>query len=234
MTSSDLPWWQERKAQSLARRAASITGAGDSFLIVTEGLVTEPVYFELLRNDLQLAGVRVQIQPGRDSDPRHVIQSAADTARAQSRRAKRGQLGAAEPATFDQVWAVIDTDVAVRTGQWAAVEVLAKKLKVKLAHSTPCFEFWLLLHLGYTTRADLLDGQSAKRAWREAAGASPDTAAEMSRIFPKWPEAVRHAEKVRDHHTAAGTQLPANPSTEVCALVRALDASAPAHMRRLK
>jgi hypothetical protein len=48
--SSDLSWWQAAKAQSLERRkaasaAASGVKAGDAFLIVTEGRVTEPVYF---------------------------------------------------------------------------------------------------------------------------------------------------------------------------------------------
>jgi hypothetical protein len=53
------PWWQTAKEMSLARRAAKpsrhiYAKPGDSFLIVTEGKVTEPVYFELLRESLQL------------------------------------------------------------------------------------------------------------------------------------------------------------------------------------
>lgn len=55
----NLPWWKAKEI-SLARKAeAALRPAcarpGDSFLIVTEGSVTEPVYFELLRESLQLS-----------------------------------------------------------------------------------------------------------------------------------------------------------------------------------
>lgn len=68
-TGAAKPWWQERKELSLARKAATpsreaCARPGDSFLIVTEGEVTEPVYFELLRESLQLSTVTVKIQPG--------------------------------------------------------------------------------------------------------------------------------------------------------------------------
>jgi hypothetical protein len=46
---------------------------------------------------------------------------------------------------------VIDTDAAVKDGLWLEVESAAKRLHVLLAHSTPSFEFWLLLHLLYCT-----------------------------------------------------------------------------------
>ncbi len=90
-------WWQEAKAMSLARRAALPTKVGtakpgDAFLIVTEGTVTEPVYFELLRTDLQLPVVRVKVVSGDASDPRYVIRSADREAKDQVRRAKKGQL----------------------------------------------------------------------------------------------------------------------------------------------
>lgn len=242
--SSESAWWQAAKAQSLERRkstavAASGVKAGDAFLIVTEGTVTEPVYFELLRADLQLPAVRIRVEPGKASDPRHVIATAAEEVKVHARRAKKGQLGHTEPLRFDQVWAVIDTDVAVRNGIWNEVESLAQARKVKLAHSTPCFEFWLLLHIqGMTTRSDLVTGDAAKSAVKHALGkeysTNEATAREVMPLFiGKWPEAVMHAERVRVYHDDAGTKLPANPSTEVCALVRALNDSAPEHLRKL-
>ncbi len=242
--STETPWWQAAKAQSLARRAATVAAnaeakAGDAFLIVTEGTVTEPVYFELLRADLQLPAVRIRVEPGRASDPRHVIGTAADEIKSHARRAKKGKLGHTEPLRFEQVWAVIDTDVAVRMGYWNEVETLAAARKVKLAHSTPCFEYWLLLHIqGMTTRGDLINGTAAKSAVKEALGQEYSTNEETVRaVMPsfihKWPEAVVHAERVRTYHIEAGMNQPANPSTEVCALVRALNDSAPAHLRKL-
>lgn len=243
--SRELPWWQMEKARSLARRSAEAAAesgvkAGDAFLIVTEGIVTEPIYFDLLRKDLQLSAVQICVMPGRAPDPRHVIETACEVRKAHSRRAKKGTLGISEPQHFDHVWAVVDTDVAVRQAFWSEVESLAASRGVKLAHSTPCFEFWLLLHIqGYTTRGDLVNGETAKAAVKYALGTDYSTnrqtaTAVISNILGKWPEAVIHAGRVGKHHQDVRTLQPANPSTEVCRLVRALNDSAPMHARKIK
>ena len=240
----DLIWWKTAKAVSIDRKkraaiSSASTKPGDSFLIVTEGTVTEPVYFDLLLRDLQLSVVRIKVQPGDTSDPHHVIYTAEREAKQQEKNFKKGTLGIDEPARFDHVWAVVDTDVAVRMGFWHDVQQLAAARKVKLAHSTPCFEYWLLLHVvGLTTRGDLYDGKAAKSALKEALGCDYSTnkktaKAAMESLLKKWPEAVRHAETVRQHHQGAGTTLPANPSTEVDCLVRALNDAALEHMRKL-
>lgn len=238
-------WWKKERDASLERQKAAAAAAsgvqlGDAFLVVTEGTVTEPVYFELFLATLELSSVSVLVIPGRASDPRHVIRTADRVAKAQVRKAKKRQLSVKEPEKFDHVWAVVDTDVAVRKNFWNDVQQLATARDVKLAHSTPCFEFWLLLHLdGYTTRGDLADGTAAKSAVKHALdgfdySTNEDTAREaIASLIGKWPEAVIHAERVRQYHHDAGTQPPANPSTEVDCLVRALNDSALAHLRKL-
>lgn len=240
----DPNWWRAEKALSLARRKrqaalAAEANPGDAFLIVTEGTVTEPVYFDLLLRDLHLPAVRITVQPGDGTDPRRVILTAEREAKEQQRKARKGLLGISEPGKFDHVRAVVDTDVAVRNHIWNDVKQLAAARKVKLAHSTPCFEFWLLLHIvGFTTRADLVDGTAAKRAVKDALGRDYSTNEETAKeaiaaFFSRWPEAVGHAEKVRCHHESARTTEPANPSTEVDRLARALNDSAPSHHRKL-
>ncbi len=241
----DLEWWKKKAAASLDRKArvraaaAALARPGDAFLIVTEGTVTEPLYFDLLKRELQLSIVRIKVQPGDASDPRHVIETAARLAKEQTRKARKGTLGIAEPPKFDHVWAVIDTDVAVRMGFWNEVQQLAKARKVTLAHSTPCFEFWLLLHVvGYTTRGDLVNGAAAKAAVKHALGRDYSTNEETAReaiatFIREWPNAVVHSEGVRRHHIGAATTPPGNPSTEVCRLVRALNDSSPEHLRKL-
>ena len=237
-------WWREEKAMSVARKAAQAASAGaikpgDSFLIVTEGTVTEPIYFELLLTDLQLPSVRVKVVPGVASDPRHVIRTAEREAKEQLRKARKGELGIDEPPKFDHVWAVIDTDVAVRTGIWNDVLQLAAARKVALAHSTPCFEFWQLLHIeGYTTRGDLPDGTAAKAQVKNALGRDYSTNEATAReaigsFIGEWPKAVVHAEGVRRHHRDAATPPPGNPSTEVDRLAINLNDSAPEHLRKL-
>ena len=238
-------WWLEAKAASIDRKrlavaAMALAKPGDAFLIVTEGTVTEPIYFDLLLRDLQLSVVRVKVQPGDASDPRHVIRTAEREAKEQVRKAKKGVLSINEPAKFDHVWAVVDTDVAVRNHIWNDVHQLATAKKVTLAHSTPCFEFWLLLHLvGFTTRADLVDGDAAKSAVKHALGRDYSTNEETAKeaiasFLSKWPESVGYAEQVRRHHRDAATPQPANPSTEVDRLVRAMNDSAPEHLRKLR
>jgi len=243
-TGYDPNWWRAAKALSLDRskRQAALAAEakpGDAFLIVTEGTVTEPVYFDLLLRDLHLSAVSIKVQPGDGTDPKRVVLTAEREANEQRRKARKGLLGIHEPAKFDHVWAVVDTDVAVRNRIWNDVKQLAIARKVKLAHSTPCFEFWLLLHFGFTTRADLVDGAAAKRAVKDALSRDYPTNKETAKqaittFFPKWPEAVGHAEKVRRHHESARTPEPANPSTEADRLVRALNDSAPEHSRKLR
>jgi len=240
----DPNWWRAAKALSLDRRkhlAALATEArpGDAFLIVTEGTVTEPVYFDLLVRDLHLPVVRIKVQPGDGTDPKRIILTAEREAKDQQRKARKRLLGINEPAKFDQVWAVVDTDVAVRNHFWNDVKQLAAAKEVKLAHSTPCFEFWLLLHFGFTTRADLVDCAAAKRAVKDALGRDYSTGEKATKeaigaFFSKWPEAVGHAEGVRRHQASARTSEPGNPSTEVDRLARALNDSAPEHHRKLR
>ena len=124
-------------------------------------------------------------------------------------------------------------------GFWNDVQQLAVARKVFLAHSTPCFEFWLLLHLGgFTTRSDLVDGAAAKSAFKAAFGGEYSTSlneakSSIASFLSSWPQAVIFGERVRAYHYAASTRIPANPSTEVDRLARALNDSAPEHLHRL-
>jgi hypothetical protein len=248
MSNNDLPlekpWWLEQKEASLARKAKAAirqesAQSGDAILIVTEGEVTEPVYFKQLRAHLKLSSVNVVVRPGAHSDPRQVILTAAHLAKDLSTRARRGMLGMSEPAKYDQVWAIIDTDVAVREGFWNDAVELARTKKVEVAHSTPCFEFWLLLHLtGFTTRQDLLDGDAAKAAVEKALGEDYSTNERtarkvMPRFVERWVDAVKASEKVRQYHRSAFSQSPAMPSTEVDRLACAMNDAAPLHARKI-
>jgi hypothetical protein len=239
----DPDWWKKERALSLERKrrvAAPCATAkpGDAFLIVTEGQVTEPVYFHFLLADLKLHTVRVKVMPGRASDPRHVIETAANEVKEHLRKYKKELLAITEPAKFEHVWAVIDTDVAVRRGFWNDVKQLAETRKVRLAHSSPCFEYWLLLHLQDTTRGDLVDGATAKHVLKQELGRDYSTnEATVREVMPlfisKWLTAVRHAQRVRKYHEDANTPEPAQPSTEVDRLVLALSEAVPDYKRMI-
>jgi hypothetical protein len=238
----DPNWWRSERALSIERKAAAALAeaeamAGDSFLIVTEGEVTEPTYFDQFRRALHLSAVKVVVRPGDASDARQVIETAARLAQRQIDRATRGVLAINEPTKFDQVWAVLDTDVPERKRIWPDIVALAGQRNVRLAASTPCFEFWLLLHRRYTT-APLRNGDAAKAAVHAEIG-DYSTNQEIARnaiaqILPSWPDAVVHAGRVRRYHRDAASDPPANPSTEVDRLATALNYSAPEFARKLK
>lgn len=239
----DQEWWKTAKAASLerkrlAREASAGVRPGDAILVVTEGTVTEPTYFNLLREDLKLSTIWIKVIPGLHSDPRHVIRTAIAEVKELTRKANRGLLALDEPTKFDHVWAVIDTDVAIRQGFWPEVVQMAQVSGVKIAGSSPCFEYWLLLHIRLTTRADLVDGDAAKKALRDELGEDYSTRQDVARsalaiLLPEWPKAIRHAQTVRRLHAEARTPLPANPSTDVDLLVRTMNEVALPHLRKI-
>lgn len=142
----DPEWWKTPKAASIARKRRTTTSRatakpGDAFLIVTEGQVTEPVYFNCLLKDLRLHTVRVKVMPGRTSDPLRVIDTAVEEVKAHQKKYKKGKLAQDEPSKFDHVWAVIDTDVAVQTECWNDVKQLAATRKGRKTRSVPHLAF---------------------------------------------------------------------------------------------
>ncbi len=156
-----------------------------------------------------------------------------------ARRVKQKKVAVTELEKFDHVWAVIDTDVAIRQAFWNDVVQKARDLRVNLAHSTPCFEYWLLLHLTMTTRSNLVNGDTAKKAFRDELGHDYSTNREVTEqafksLIQGWPTAVKNAQTVRQYHQTGNTPSPANPSTEVDLLVCALNDSAPPHLRKIK
>ncbi len=177
-----------------------------------------------------------------DSDPKPWWKQRKDESlkrKAAAAGVKKGQLAVDEVKHYDHVWAVIDTDVATRGGFWNDVMQKVDGKGVRLAHSTPCFEYWLLLlHLKKTTRSDLVDGDSAKKAFKNELRMDYSTNREvaekaMANILPDWPTAVMHAQEIRLGHESAGTVPPANPSTEVDLLACAMNDSAQPHNRKI-
>lgn len=237
------PWWEVAREKSEKRRFARAQESapaqpGDSFLIVTEGTVTEPVYFESLRQSMELPQVKVKVMPGDASDPRHVIRSAAQEVKNLARLAKRKCTSLTELESYDHIWAVIDTDVAEREGFWNEVIQLAEASSVQLARSTPCFEYWLYLHLKYSTKATFVDGDASKAIVKDELGEDYSTNGDVAedviprRFIPEWRTAVNNARRCREHHEAGGTPPPANPSTDVDMLVKAMEWSMPPYTRK--
>lgn len=240
----DLDWWRKAQAQSVERNKAkrsarSIAQKGDTFLIVTEGKITEPVYLNCLRSLLNFSALTIKIVSGDTPDPIAVIQTASRVALGQKKKRGKGQLGYTDIQKYDQVWAVIDTDKVCREDRWAEVKAEADRLKVKLAHSTPCFEFWLILHNEFTTRSFHNGTEISDYFERVMRVGNTKDYKTAQKTFPElvknYPTAVKNAARVRQHHSVvntATTVTPPNPYTEVDELVRALNDAAPPPYRK--
>jgi len=190
---------------------------GDSFLIITEGEVTERLYFEYLRAALQLSPMTVRVIHPACTDAVGLVRAAM------AERKKSGEIG------FDHVWVLFDTDVCARQGQLGPALELAGNEHIHVGFSTPCVEVWLYLHFR-DRPGPLLDGAAAENAVAVAWGESYD---KSEKTFVKlWPAlrpnvsaAVSRAAQTREYHRRGGSPFPPNPATELDELVRALDAS---------
>ena len=105
-------------------------------LIVCEGERTEALYFEALKKDFRLPNANINIVPSR-RDPLAIVALAV-----------RG----IEEENYDEAWCIFDTEFGTYNAKFVPAVVLADKKDIQLAISNPAFEFWLLLHFGYTLR----------------------------------------------------------------------------------
>lgn len=116
------------RRENSGRRRSAFREPRRSLLVVCGAAATEPVYFDGLKRDRRNPAITVKIK-AKAADPEAVVKYAASV----RDRAEGGH---------DEVWCVVDVD---EFDLCKAVSA-ALRLRVNLAISNPCFEFWLLLH----------------------------------------------------------------------------------------
>jgi len=119
--------------QSFADRRADTRDEIERFLIVCEGMETEPNYFQSFRVPTEVINVQ-----GTGTNTIRVVEEAI------SRRDADDNKG----ITYDQVWCVFDHDSFPATHFNEALD-LAKRQNIKVAYSHEAFEIWYLLHFDY-------------------------------------------------------------------------------------
>ena len=132
------------------KRQKQLFESYDNVLIVCEGEKTEPYYLKALREHFGLAQANVKIDPKSDSSPTSVVRYAKILIKETS------------SSPYDHVYCVIDRDRHADF-QKAVDQVNGfknKDTKLHLIVSTPCFEYWILLHFIYTTKAFGASGDS--------------------------------------------------------------------------
>ncbi len=138
-------------AKSLKRRQ-ELRESYERVLIVTEGKKTEPLYLAAVCDHFGLNQANIVIDPDSDSSPSSVVAHANKV------------MGQNLTDPYDRVYCVIDRDTHADF-QKAQDQITAwnnrnRNSKIYLIVSTPCFEYWLLLHFIYTTKPFGASGDS--------------------------------------------------------------------------
>jgi hypothetical protein len=107
--------------------------------------------------------------------------------------------------------------------------VAARQNGLKIAMSSPCFEYWLILHFEYTTGYMCTHQEVARRLKRHIPDydkSSPPTEVLLSKIA----DAVDHAARCRPEQDKSASEI---PRTDVDLLVRVMDTATRNHHRIL-
>lgn len=184
-------------------------------LIVCEGGKTEPNYFGELRTALALNRVNIVIADKKKGlDPKALVEYAVEELKK-------------EP-DFDHVYCVFDKDKHPRYN--SAVDRIhslhpRKGTTMHAITSVPCFEIWLLLHFGYTTKSYSapLEESNAELVIKDLKDHLPnyekgsnDT---FSDVADKTEIAIQNAKLLERFNETSMTD---NPSTKIHVLVEYL------------
>lgn len=225
--------FKKRKQQKIAEleRQHRDRARGPRLLIVSEGSKTEPLYFQEVCDHHQLRTSRVRVAPGEQgSSPDCVV------AFAEKLFQEDACLGG---DSYDRVYCVIDRD------KHATFDAAIKQIGVLRAAgkpfiavpSYPCFEYWLLLHFGYTRQSFHSSGKRSicenvireLRKQPEFSGYAKAQKGIYGRLRALTATAIQNARRAEEDASQTGNL---NPSTHVYRLMQALQQLASTHGRR--
>lgn len=203
--------FHRRKAKKAAalRRTSQKREAYDLVLIVCEGGKTEPKYLQELRDAFRLSTANIRIVGDEcGSSPRSVV----DYALTEYRKEKR----------YNRVFCVFDQD-RHPTYHEALERIRTTKMgrgdMIEAITSTPCFEVWLLLHFGYTTKPYCSAGRSGsvcapviKALKKHISAYDKGMAGLFTSLKERLPYAMTHAKRLEKQTEESGSD---NPSTRM-------------------
>jgi hypothetical protein len=222
----------ETSLNSFRRKVTTHTEPGATILVVTEGVNTEPAYFQWIRERFAAPTVELVAHGAGRGDPRALADEALRLSQERKRALSDRSAGINRLESYDAIWIVFDTDV-LEPGKRHDGIAYARSKGIHVASSEPCFEYWLLLHQTFTTAmlptcADVIPFLELHLGWEgysRLGKKRAEVGAMMERLVEKakLQKAVAHAERVRAHHIQAQSPYPANPSTEVDLLLKAIN-----------
>lgn len=198
-----------KKRITLKQRKENLRRERTLFLIVCEGEKTERLYFKEFRR--RNNGIRIEVPNCSYTDPLSLLKFTQRMKSVYDIDIKRG----------DRVWCVFDVDQnAEEIIQRTARE--AKKNKIKIILSNPCFELWYLLHFEFST-AFMSTTQAAQKLKSKYISSYHKNKSYFDRLKPHISTAVENAQKLNDYHDKNQTALissESNPSTQAFELVQ--------------
>lgn len=219
---------RHRTAQSYHRKSPKRVSS-DAFLIVTEGEVTEPEYFNALCSALSMSKVDVEVCHSQlGTDPLNIVTYADKLKR------KRAKLARQSPmfVPYDQVWVVFDQEGPENGRNWQGGLDSARAKKFGIVFSNPSFEFWLLLHHEYTTAlfadSDAVEARLTSNTNDPGYGKHAAQTNFAGVYLPETATAITHARRVRADHDNTGAT---NPYTDADELVVRLNLAVQEHKR---
>jgi len=160
------------------RRKEKIRHIRKRVLILCEGSKTEPNYFTGLKNDKSLqnlSGVEIIVAKTKKTTAWELLEEA----RKLRDEAKKERI------QFDDVWVVFDKDNYPKHSETFS---RAEAIKINIAFSSPCFEFWYFLHFKHS------DSPVAN---------ADDMLRKLKEFIPDYEKGGTHYEKLKPHTNIA-------------------------------
>ncbi|PCP39028.1 CRISPR-associated protein [Klebsiella pneumoniae] len=209
--------WPEKR-QRLGKKKPQKISPCENFNCV-RGEKTEPTYFEDLVSHFELLTASVIDVTGEcGSSPMCVVRYAKE----------QQKIMVGRGAPYDQIYVVIDKDA--HSDYLAALDAVRRVKPESLfvpVNSVPCFEYWLLLHYTYSTRAykNLPGNSSGDQIVADLRKYIKDYEKGAKGIFQKTLNALKSKDlnevivKARRSLEAASASDTDNPTTKVHELV---------------
>ncbi len=196
---------------SLSRRTG-VRNVARRILIVCEDDKSSPNYFRAIIQKYRLSAAAVVVGSGHQTQPIQVV----DLAIERRERAKEST----QETPFDETWCVIDGEYGKKI---ANARARANAKNIKLAISTPCFEYWVLLHFKQTSNA----GPDCKAVMRSLFEHIPDYEkgkCDFENVVQHVKDASQYAHLCRKQGLAAHPHPEdQNPCSELFKLIKSLN-----------
>ena len=202
----------KRDRRDALRRRRAFRLPRPRFLIVCEGTLTEPGYFQETRH-LERSVIDLEISPG--GAPKALVERAVEKKKAAERLAKSQQDS---NLRYDQVWCVFDIDEHRLIPE---AKQQARDNGIELAISNPCFELWVLLHFR-DQRAHIERGPLHHECKQYIPGYEKQLP--TAQLHPRCDVALRRAKDLDQWQKSRGCEGE-NPSTGVYRLMERIRSS---------